>query len=116
VQVLNETYSEGLRKAMSRPGSSVDDAAFISIDRLGADVRVRRATDYIVERITFPTVVTPLPSHLYLDSYTGFCSGTGLSSDLRSSLMATLRNIRRDSASTHIACCVCSISTHWRMR
>lgn len=56
VQVLNETYSEGLRQALSRPGSTVDDAAFISIDRLGADVRTRRATDYIVERLTFPTV------------------------------------------------------------
>jgi hypothetical protein len=56
VQVLNETHSEGLRQALSRPGSAVDDAAFISIDRLGADVRVRRATDYIVERLTFPTV------------------------------------------------------------
>lgn len=55
-QVLNETYSEGLRQALSRPGSTVDDAAFISVDRLGADVRVRRATDYIVERLTFPTV------------------------------------------------------------
>ncbi|EIE20939.1 hypothetical protein COCSUDRAFT_18374, partial [Coccomyxa subellipsoidea C-169] len=56
LQVLNETHSEGLRQALSRPGSAVDDAAFISIDRLGADVRVRRATDYIVERLTFPTV------------------------------------------------------------
>jgi hypothetical protein len=55
-QVLNETYSEGLRAALSRPHSPVDDAAFISIDRLGADVRVRRGTDYIVERLTFATV------------------------------------------------------------
>jgi hypothetical protein len=64
MQVLNETYSEGLRQALSRPGSAVDDAAFISIDRLGADVRVRRATDYIVERLTFPTVCS-LQAHLY---------------------------------------------------
>ena len=56
VQVLNETYSEGLREALSRPGTPCDDAAFISIDRLGADVRVRRATDYIVERLAFATV------------------------------------------------------------
>ena len=85
VQVLNETYSEGLRQALSRPGSTVDDAAFISIDRLGADVRTRRATDYIVERLTFPTVraaPNSLPSRedlscrccsdsLVVDSYSG---------------------------------------------
>ncbi|KAK9909774.1 hypothetical protein WJX75_007283 [Coccomyxa subellipsoidea] len=64
LQVLNETHSEGLRQALSRPGSAVDDAAFISIDRLGADVRVRRATDYIVERLTFPTHVHTLEDAL----------------------------------------------------
>ncbi|CAL8467835.1 g7373 [Coccomyxa elongata] len=64
LQVLNETYSEGLRQALSRPGSTVDDAAFISIDRLGADVRTRRATDYIVERLTFPTHVHTLDEAL----------------------------------------------------
>ncbi len=55
-QVLNEVHSEGLRQALSRPKSIVDDAAFISIDRQGADVRVRRSNDYVVERMTFSTV------------------------------------------------------------
>lgn len=55
--MLNEAYSEGLRTALSRgPANLADDAAIISIDRLGADVRVRRATDYIVERLTFSSV------------------------------------------------------------
>lgn len=57
--MLNETYSEGLRTALSRPSNMADDAAIISIDRLGADVRVRRATDYIVERLTFSSVHAP---------------------------------------------------------
>lgn len=55
-QVLNEAHSEGLRQALSRPKSTVDDAAFISIDRQGADVRVRRSNEYVVERMTFSTV------------------------------------------------------------
>ena len=56
VQVLNESHSEGLRQALSRPKGMVDDAAFISIDRQGADVRVRRSSEYVVERLTFSTV------------------------------------------------------------
>lgn len=56
MQVLNETYSEGLRMALSRANNTADDAAVISIDRLGADVRVRRSTDYVVERLTFSSV------------------------------------------------------------
>ena len=38
---------------MSRPGQSADDAAVISVDRLGADVRVRAGSDYSVERLGF---------------------------------------------------------------
>ena len=56
VQVLNESHSEGLRQALSSPKGMVDDAAFISIDRQGADVRVRRSSEYVVERLTFSTV------------------------------------------------------------
>ena len=56
MQVLNEAHSEGLRQALSRPKSIVDDAVFISIDRQGADVRVRRSNEYVVERMTFSTV------------------------------------------------------------
>ena len=56
MQVLNESHSEGLRQALSSPKGMVDDAAFISIDRQGADVRVRRSSEYVVERLTFSTV------------------------------------------------------------
>ncbi len=59
--MLNESHSEGLRQALSRPKSIVDDAAFISIDRQGADVRVRRSSEYVVERLTFSTVSTLQP-------------------------------------------------------
>ena len=65
--MLNEAYSEGLRTALSRgPANLADDAAIISIDRLGADVRVRRATDYIVERLTFSSVRRPDPKVLFV--------------------------------------------------
>lgn len=57
-QVLNEMYSVKLRAVLSRPhgGGPADDAALISIDRLGADVRVRFGTDYGIERVCFETV------------------------------------------------------------
>jgi len=68
--VLNEAHSEGLRQALSRPKSIVDDAAFISIDRQGADVRVRRSSEYVVERMTFSTVRTAMRMHITVDFYT----------------------------------------------
>jgi hypothetical protein len=55
-QVLNERFSESLRDKLSRPQLAADDAAFISIDRLGTDVRVRHGTEYSVERLSFDTV------------------------------------------------------------
>ena len=45
-----------LRDLLSRPGHPADDAAFISVDRLGADVRVRSGGEYSVERIGFDGV------------------------------------------------------------
>ena len=56
VQVLNERFSEELRHKLSRPQLAADDAAFISIDRLGTDVRVRHGNEYSVERLSFDTV------------------------------------------------------------
>lgn len=53
LQVLNQTYSESLREYLSRRHGQADDAAFISIDKRGADVRVRQGGDYSVERIGF---------------------------------------------------------------
>lgn len=61
LQALNQTYSEALRAALSgAPGAAADDAAFISIDKRGADVRVRRGGDYSVERFGFDVQVDSL--------------------------------------------------------
>ncbi len=38
----------------------IEDAAFISIDATGADVRVRHGSDFNVERISFDVKVTNL--------------------------------------------------------
>jgi hypothetical protein len=51
--VLNQTFSGALRRAMAGAPGAADDAAFISIDKLGADIRVRRGGDYSVERVGF---------------------------------------------------------------
>ncbi|EFN55759.1 hypothetical protein CHLNCDRAFT_16890, partial [Chlorella variabilis] len=53
LQVLNETYSARVRELLSRRDLPADDAAFISIDGRGADVRVRTGGEYSVERIGF---------------------------------------------------------------
>ena len=63
VQVLNERFSEALRHKLSRPQLAADDAAFISIDRLGTDVRVRHGNEYSVERLSFDTVRAALAAH-----------------------------------------------------
>ncbi|KAK9835196.1 hypothetical protein WJX81_005094 [Elliptochloris bilobata] len=57
LKVLNEKFSEALRHKLSRPQLAADDAAFISIDRLGTDVRVRHGNEYSVERLSFDTHV-----------------------------------------------------------
>lgn len=64
LQILNQTFSESLRKALSRAHGNADDAAFISIDKLGADVRVRRGGDYSVERVGFDAQVESLDDAL----------------------------------------------------
>jgi len=60
LEVLNETHHDQLRELLSKPNQPVSDAAFISIDRLGTDVRVRFGTEYSVERIGFDTPVHTL--------------------------------------------------------
>ena len=45
-----------LRELLSQPEHPADDAAFISIDGRGADVRVRTGGEYSVERIGFEKV------------------------------------------------------------
>ena len=69
LQVLNERFSEALRHKLSRPQLAADDAAFISIDRLGTDVRVRHGNEYSVERLSFDTVrvATAPPCRHYQD-------------------------------------------------
>ena len=46
---LNETYNN-IKDIIGESGD-VDDAAFISVDSLGADVRIRRGGEYSVERL-----------------------------------------------------------------
>jgi len=58
LQALNMEFSESLRLALALPASAgglppADDAAIISIDKLGADLRLRRGGEYSVERIGF---------------------------------------------------------------
>ncbi len=50
---------------LGSPGDAVSDAAFISIDRLGTDVRVRQGTDYSVQRIGFEQVRTLTAACIY---------------------------------------------------
>ena len=61
-QTLNDTFSAELKQMLGSPGDAVSDAAFISIDRLGTDVRVRQGTDYSVQRIGFEQVSTVAPA------------------------------------------------------
>lgn len=53
LQLLNETFSTDLKELLSSSEASCDDAAIISIDKRGIDVRVRFGHDYSVERISF---------------------------------------------------------------
>ena len=57
VQDLNAQFDGSLRKLMCRKlRPHVDEAILISIDKLGADVRVRVGSDYSVERIGWQNV------------------------------------------------------------
>lgn len=62
LQVLNQRYCDPLRDFYNKPEepNRVDDAAFISIDRLGADVRIRSGGEYSVERLGFHQPVESL--------------------------------------------------------
>lgn len=60
LQTLNQHFSEELREALSLQHGPADDAAFISIDKRGADVRIRRGGDYNVERVPFSIQVETL--------------------------------------------------------
>jgi len=56
VQILNERHADTLRKVMSHNNQPAEDAAFISIDRRGTDVRIRHGNEYCVERLGFDFV------------------------------------------------------------
>ncbi|GAB4823563.1 hypothetical protein N2152v2_010609 [Parachlorella kessleri] len=60
LQVLNEQYSGQLRQLLGQPEREADDAVFISVDKLGADIRVRKGGDYLVERVGFDRAACPL--------------------------------------------------------
>ena len=59
LQALNEAFATELREHLL-PHVPLDDAAFISIDASGADVRVRHGSDFNVERIGFDARVEDL--------------------------------------------------------
>ena len=57
LQALNEQFDGSLRTLMCRPQRPhVDEVTLISIDKLGADARVRVGSDYSVERIGWQNV------------------------------------------------------------
>ena len=54
LSALNEAHSSAVARLLSAPdGSPADDAAFISVDARGADVRLRRGAQYAIERLAF---------------------------------------------------------------
>ena len=54
LSALNEQHSQAVARLLSAPdGSPADDAAFISVDARGADVRLRRGAQYGIERLAF---------------------------------------------------------------
>ncbi|XP_042025502.1 uncharacterized protein LOC121772449 [Salvia splendens] len=50
---LNAIFSKPLRELLSKEAEEVDDAAFISIDSRGVDIRVRQGAQFNVQRISF---------------------------------------------------------------
>ena len=56
IQAMNEKFAEDLRKVFGRNNQAAEDAAFISIDRMGTDVRVRHGNEYSVQRLGFDFV------------------------------------------------------------
>ena len=60
LQELNAQFEGSLKKLLCRKlRPHVDEAILISIDKLGADVRVRVGSDYSVERIGWQKVHLP---------------------------------------------------------
>ncbi len=57
MQVLNEKFGAELMKLFASASRPVDELIFISIDALGADIRVRNGSEFMVERISFNTKV-----------------------------------------------------------
>ncbi|GAX81214.1 hypothetical protein CEUSTIGMA_g8646.t1 [Chlamydomonas eustigma] len=58
MKVLNEAFADELMNLILLPsGEKITEALFISIDANGADIRLRTATDFHVERIGFPNRV-----------------------------------------------------------
>eukprot|EP00873_Tetraselmis_striata_P041045 jgi/Tetstr1/461309/TSEL_006436.t1 len=53
LQLLNETFCATLKTLLSTKDAECDDAAIISIDKMGVDVRVRFGHEYSVERLAF---------------------------------------------------------------
>lgn len=54
--MLNKQYGGQLRALLSQPELAAEEALFISIDKLGADIRVRKGIEYVVERVGWDTV------------------------------------------------------------
>lgn len=76
LQMMNERHAEALRKLLAKSNQPADDAAFISIDRLGTDVRVRHGNDYSVERLAFDFVRRRLSAFCLTIAVAPQCSGT----------------------------------------
>ncbi|KAH7439692.1 hypothetical protein KP509_04G072600 [Ceratopteris richardii] len=69
LKVLNSRFSRRLRDCMSTE-NEVDDAALISIDSRGVDVRVRQGAQFNVQRLSFdgaPVVETLLEAEMALE-------------------------------------------------
>eukprot|EP00884_Botryococcus_braunii_P002692 jgi/Botrbrau1/12423/Bobra.0229s0019.1 len=61
LQVLNDKFGGALRDLLSREGGlEAEEAALISIDQLGLDIRVRHAHHYSIQRLPFQQPVQTL--------------------------------------------------------
>ena len=56
--MLNDTFSGSIQALLKQGEQAASGAEFISIDRLGADVRARFGSDYSVERVGFDQVAS----------------------------------------------------------
>lgn len=53
LQELNLMFSKPLKELLSPDGELLDDAALISIDSKGTDIRVRQGAQFNIQRISF---------------------------------------------------------------